>query len=756
MKWKYAVCFTILVFKFASLIAQGKDIEGHLSISATGKTVKESIDSLNDLADTLCLHKSERGMKLAMLALGLSKREKYHIGIGDASHSLGLTKFRRENDSAIYYFMQARNEYLLVYPGFEKTVHTLNNISRTYFELLQYDSAILYARQAISFIEGKKEPVHIKSKWLMYTYGAMANAFSGLSRYDTANLFYLKAINLAEALQNKKMLEVYFKGLSGIQSKLGDHLKAAVYVRKAIDFIEDDDRALTIALANLGSIYSRLHDQVNADLMADSSLRVGRRSNVTNSIGRNYITLGNSQLQQKNYKQALQLYKTGLENAMHFKNSKSTISSLHLQLGNIYDLLDSIVPAKEHYAKALQIGDGNYEIASNINLSLSKLYIKEGDYVNAYKHLKAYNLFHDSVYTNEKIKIITELNTRYESEKKDQQLQLMTKERQLQEALLIEQKRQIEKDNAEKREQQLAILNFQLEADKKGQLLKIKELDLENSHIKQEDQKMLLVNASNRLKIEEQQKQINISTIKNQRSWLIILFSGIIVFSIISFLLFNRFKLKKKLHSQAELLLQRQQISRDLHDEIGATLSGIAMYSHLAREQLKKSQPDAIENSLGIIQNHAGEMVNKLNDIIWLVNPGQDSLKKLLHRLEDYAVQMAAVKNIRVKSNFNGQQAENILPPETRRNIYLLFKEAINNAVKYSNATMLEFSFNDRKDNLEIILKDNGIGFTDDSIIKGNGLVNMEQRASTINAAFHVTVSPGNGTAVSLIIPGFD
>ena len=374
MNWKGAIFFTLIVFNYAYLFAQKQHIDNALNFSATGKTVKQTIDSLNDLADTLCLHKSERGIKLALLALGLSKKENYHIGIGDASHSLGLTKFRRENDSAIYYFKQARNEYLLGYPGFEKTVHALNNISRTYFELLEYDSSIFYARQAISFIEGKKEPGHIKSKWLMYTYGAMANAFSGLSQYDTANLFYLKAINLAEGLQNNKMLEVYFKGLSGIQSKLGNHAKAAAYGRKAIDFIEDDDRALTIALANLGSIYSRLQDQVNAVLMADSSLQVGRRCNVTNSIGRNYITLGNSQLQQKKYTQALQLYKTGLENAIHYKNSKSTISSLHIQLGNIYDLLDSLTPAKEHFAKALQIGDGNYEIISNINLAMSKLF----------------------------------------------------------------------------------------------------------------------------------------------------------------------------------------------------------------------------------------------------------------------------------------------------------------------------------------------------------------------------------------------
>lgn len=141
---------------------------------------------------------------------------------------------------------------------------------------------------------------------------------------------------------------------------------------------------------------------------------------------------------------------------------------------------------------------------------------------------------------------------------------------------------------------------------------------------------------------------------------------------------------------QSDLYQQRQQISRDLHDEIGATLSGIAMYSHLAKEQLKKSQTGSIENSLSIIQNNAGEMVNKINDIVWLINPGHDTLKQLMQRLEDYAVRNGG-SQFRIKSNINGWERRILLNAEIRRNIYLLFKEAINNSIKYSNATLLEF-----------------------------------------------------------------
>lgn len=204
-------------------------------------------------------------------------------------------------------------------------------------------------------------------------------------------------------------------------------------------------------------------------------------------------------------------------------------------------------------------------------------------------------------------------------------------------------------------------------------------------------------------------------------------------------------------HLETQLLVEklRNQISQELHDDIGSTLSGIVMYSHLAKEQIKNTQPTAIDNSLSIIQNNADEMVNKLNDFIWLINPEQDSLLQLLQRLEDYAVQMAAAKNIRVKSNIDGYFAKNILSTETRRNIYLLFKEAINNAVKYSEATIIEFRVALLNNKLNITITDNGKGF-DKTVIKGNGLINMKKRSQQMDATLSLESAKGQGTTLSL------
>ena len=194
----------------------------------------------------------------------------------------------------------------------------------------------------------------------------------------------------------------------------------------------------------------------------------------------------------------------------------------------------------------------------------------------------------------------------------------------------------------------------------------------------------------------------------------------------------------------------REKISRELHDEVGSTLSGISMYSHLAKEQIKSSALKDVEDSLNIMQHSAGEMVNKLNDIVWLINPRQDTLQKLIQRLEEYAADMAMIKKMQVKVNIPEYLNEINLPMQTRRNIYLFCKEAINNAVKYSNATLLQLNIKEIDSKLEFSVIDNGKGFNKATVKHGNGLDNMRKRADEISAKLNIESKQNEGTFVSI------
>lgn len=209
-------------------------------------------------------------------------------------------------------------------------------------------------------------------------------------------------------------------------------------------------------------------------------------------------------------------------------------------------------------------------------------------------------------------------------------------------------------------------------------------------------------------------------------------------------------QLESKIENQQALLNERLRISRELHDDIGSTLSGIVLYSHLAENQMQTQNSDEVEQSLNVIQQSANNMVNRLSDIVWSVSPEHNSVKNLVQKLEEYAREMAKVKNIKVQMNAAECLAELQLPVETRHNIYMLCKEAINNAVKYSEASLLELSVHHSDHLIEFIVSDNGKGFDIATIKKGNGRVNMQKRADEIGAKLCVKSFPLRGTTISL------
>lgn len=198
-----------------------------------------------------------------------------------------------------------------------------------------------------------------------------------------------------------------------------------------------------------------------------------------------------------------------------------------------------------------------------------------------------------------------------------------------------------------------------------------------------------------------------------------------------------------------KILLSRQlRISRELHDEVGATLSGIAMYSHLTKTQLQSQDLAGVENSLNIMQDSSAQMVNKLNDIVWLINPDKSSLPDIIQRLEEYARNMAATKNMEVKVNVSEDIKQMQLSMEQRRNIYLFCKEAINNAVKYSEGTLLQLKVVQEKDIIVFSVIDNGKGFDATTVRKGNGLNSLQQRAQEMNGIYQVITSAEKGTQI--------
>lgn len=743
----------ILIFHSVAgghVTSQDKNLNDLNGILLSAKSKKQKIDILNDFADTLCLYRNDTGRLLAQEAMQLSIAENYFRGIGEASHSLGLVYFRRKNDSALYFFKNALDFYKKEYPGFEKYLLALNNISRTFNEDLRYDSSLMYATTAVKTAERSSEPDLLKKRWVMFSCGAAANAYAGLNKYDSAAFYYLRAVKKAEELNNRKMLEVYLKGVSQMLSQTGNYDKAIEYLKKGILLIEDDDRALVIALSTLADIYAKKKDYYHADLIADSSLRLSTRKSIGNSVGANYATLGSSKMAHQQYQEALQLFLTGIKKAQEKNNSRFTISSLYRKAGEAYEALNKLEDAGQMYKKAIEIGFGDDRLQGSVALSMSKLMAKSGDYQNAYEYLLQNKQYSDSVFTKENRMALLDLNIRYETEKREQQLILLVKEKELQTVILQKQEQAINSADLIRKQQLLQLLNLRLEAEKQEQLLRISELDNNNFRLKQNEQQIAIKASNNKLELEKKERELSQNRLKSQAKWLWVLAGGIIGVALISGLLFSRMRLIKTIQSQKALIEQRKNISRDLHDEIGATLSGIAMYSHMVKSSLDKNNTDMAVQSANIIQESSTEMVHKLNDIVWLIKPQNETMEALFERLKNYTTEICATKNIVPEIKVTPEAASNTPPLDKRKNIYLICKEAINNAVKYSGATELAVHFIGKEKWLHIIVKDNGQGFNPDSNKNGNGLTNMRDRAEQIDGILNINTAPGIGCRVEL------
>lgn len=200
----------------------------------------------------------------------------------------------------------------------------------------------------------------------------------------------------------------------------------------------------------------------------------------------------------------------------------------------------------------------------------------------------------------------------------------------------------------------------------------------------------------------------------------------------------------------------RNKIARDLHDELGSTLSGVVLFSELCLRSIGRGMESEADNYLKRIHAECGTMSDKMNDIIWATHKDHDTLDKLLDRLKCYASPLCAS----VKANLIFSIDENLLKAsfeaEKRNHFYLFSKEALNNALKYSNARTIWYSATIQSNTCTITIRDNGCGFNPSGVFDGNGLKNMQTRSKEIQGTYSIQSGPGEGTCITFKFPAYD
>lgn len=210
-----------------------------------------------------------------------------------------------------------------------------------------------------------------------------------------------------------------------------------------------------------------------------------------------------------------------------------------------------------------------------------------------------------------------------------------------------------------------------------------------------------------------------------------------------------------RLAAAARTYAMRDRIAADLHDEVGSSLSNIAMFGELLRDH-GNEQPPRVQHMLERITSNSAKALESMNDIVWNVNSRFDGSEHLLARMRAYAVQASEAKGFQLRFDTTGPMERLQLDMEQRKNVYLVLKEAVNNAAKYSACSVLDIHLHTTGRGLQLTVTDDGIGF-DRATVKpdggGNGLPNMEERARHTGGVLTIQSTPGKGTTIRFELP---
>lgn len=207
----------------------------------------------------------------------------------------------------------------------------------------------------------------------------------------------------------------------------------------------------------------------------------------------------------------------------------------------------------------------------------------------------------------------------------------------------------------------------------------------------------------------------------------------------------------RELEYQNAINKERLRIAKDMHDEIGASLTRISIISELVKKQVQEP-PKAVQ-LIHQINEIAGNVVDEMGEIIWAINPKNDNLQSFAAYFRQYASNYLESAEINGKFKVNDELPAVKMTAELRRNIFLTCKEALHNLVKHSSASQVYVSLDFRDGELKVDIQDDGKGFDVQSVTgRGNGLINMQKRIDESGGTYQIKSSPGKGTLIQFSI----
>lgn len=609
-----------------------------------------------------------------------------------------------------------------------------------YMEEGQNDLAEVQYTTALNLSLIKKD-----TKKAAEVYSNLGSLYLAIGDRNKAATNFFNALKLHELNDNKRGVGETYSNLSSVYYLLGKIDHAITYQKTSIDIREkiNDIPGLSIANMNIGQLYLLKKDPKLAKQHLSAAVIYAEQTSNNKLIASAYAGMSTYEIMStKDYQTALDWQTKSI--VLYEKiDDKQLLSRLYVSAGNLANNIKDSITAVSYYDKALLLSKflKNKENISNAYEKISSFYTSRKNYQKAYDNYKLHILYRDSITEKSNLSKIEEIRVKYETEKKDGEIiKLITSERLNQ--------LQIEKQNA------LIAGNLLLAKQKQNEIeLLSKEKELQDFKLSKQTEKIKsqtlnAINKEQQLKLAKTAQQAKDRSLANEKTTrnLILVGFGLLLLLIITF--FNRYKLKRKLEQQTELLHIRNNISKDLHDEIGSTLTSINILSMVSHQAIDKDTGE-VKKMLEKIASQSKTIQQSMSDIVWSIQPNNEKIENLVIRMREFANQTLEPLHINLSFEADDELKEKSLPIDYRKEILLIYKEALTNISKHADADAVTINFNKTaKNTAQLIISDNGNWKGETS---GTGIRSMKERAASINGALTIDHQLA-GTQLQLLV----
>lgn len=604
-----------------------------------------------------------------------------------------------------------------------------------------YPEAFRLLDEGVRIAENTPECLTILAEtW--YLYGQLK---SKNSQYVEANACFLKALRIYDQLDDEATAGQLYGELANTSFLMGEKERAIDYAGKGIAAMEKekDYEELIVQLSNLARMYQMSGDMGNAIRYYSKSAEYAPRSAKKETKFISLVDLALVYHAKKDRPNALEYMKQAIAEGRKIEQPKLhryiRMCAMFAGYAGDEDLMNRYYD--ESYTLALKDNDRDALRDWHGSQNFYYAHVKN-DKAMAYPFLEKFHAYKDSIVNEKSRKDFNELEVQYQTEKKQAEINRLATEQKIQQ-LELEKKNALIRGNlieAEQKEKEIKLLTQErlisnLKIEQQAKTLSLREVEVNNL----QQQK----------KIAAQESLIKEEKIQNEQLKRNLVIALLLVAVILFVFILNRTLLKKKLEQKNLLLKERSRISAELHDEVGSTLTAINLLSYATINQLSGAEP---EKQVKKIQENTQSVMENISDIVWSMNPENDNFGQIVIRMKEFAADVLEPQHIRYRFHIDDSLEKIKLSPEKRRDLYLIFKEAMHNMAKYSRATDAGVTLKKSGQYLLLTVEDNGKGFDTATIKKGNGLKNMKSRTERHSGIFEMK-SNADGTTVAVHFP---